>query len=313
MTDDSPAAARPAFPVLRRLWDLPTFLLVATTAIWGLNSTVSRLAVGAVSPMALTFLRWIGAAIMLAPLISGQIREAWPAVRARPWLPLGLGLVGFTGFNALFYVAASMTEAVNLSIIQGAIPVFALAMNRVVHRERVSATTAAGVAVTLAGVGLVACAGDPRRLLSLSFNGGDLLVLLACVLFAAYTVGLKSRPAAPQLGYFYYLVLAAAFTAAPLAAGEAMRGHWLWPQGATGWGVVIFTVVFVSIASQVMFMRGVALAGPARAGVYVNLVPAFGAAFAVAILGEPFEAWRALALALVVAGIFVAERGKGRN
>ena len=313
MTQDTTAAARPAATLWRRAWDAPTLLLVATTAIWGLNSTVSRLAVGAVSPMALTFLRWVGALAVLTPFVVGEARAAWPAVRTRPFLTFGLALIGFTGFNALFYFAASLTAATNLSIIQGVIPVFALALNRAVHGERVSPTTAAGVATTLAGVGIVACAGDPHRLLSLTFNAGDLLVLLACALFATYTVGLKSRPAAPPLGYFYFLVIGAAVSAAPLAVGEALDGRWLWPQGAAGWSIVAFTVFFVSIASQVMFIRGVGLAGPARAGVYVNLVPAFGAAFAVAILGEKLETWRVFALVLVVAGIFVAERGKRRG
>ena len=61
--------------------------------------------------------------------------------------------------------------------------------------------------------------------------------------------------------------------------------------------------------SQIFYMRGVELIGPGRAGVFVNLVPAFGALMAVVLLGEPFAAYHVVALALVVGGIAIAQRG----
>jgi drug/metabolite transporter (DMT)-like permease len=55
-------------------------------------------------------------------------------------------------------------------------------------------------------------------------------------------------------------------------------------------------------------MRGVELIGPARAGLFVNLVPVFGSLLAVVLLGEPFAPYHALGLALVLGGIWLAER-----
>jgi drug/metabolite transporter (DMT)-like permease len=52
----------------------------------------------------------------------------------------------------------------------------------------------------------------------------------------------------------------------------------------------------------------VELIGPARAGLFVNLVPVFGALLAVLLLGEPFAPYHALGLALVLGGIWLAER-----
>lgn len=59
-------------------------------------------------------------------------------------------------------------------------------------------------------------------------------------------------------------------------------------------------------------MRGVALIAPARAGLFINLVPVFGAILSVAVLSEPFERFRAIALACVLGGIYLAERGRGK-
>jgi len=66
-----------------------------------------------------------------------------------------------------------------------------------------------------------------------------------------------------------------------------------------------------ALAAQVFFLRAVDLIGPDRAGAYNNLVPVFGAFFGVVLLGEPFEAYHAIGLALALSGIFLCEHGKG--
>ncbi|NIR60051.1 MAG: EamA family transporter, partial [Gammaproteobacteria bacterium] len=72
--------------------------------------------------------------------------------------------------------------------------------------------------------------------------------------------------------------------------------------------IVALVALFPSLLAQCSFIVGVDLIGPGRAGVFVNLVPVFAAALAVATLGEPFEAYHGVALALVLGGIWVSER-----
>jgi drug/metabolite transporter (DMT)-like permease len=80
-----------------------------------------------------------------------------------------------------------------------------------------------------------------------------------------------------------------------------------WPT-PRGWLIVLYVGLFPSFVSQVLFMRAVELIGPGRAGLFVNLVPIFGALLAVLILGEVFAAYHAMGLALVLGGIWLAER-----
>lgn len=74
--------------------------------------------------------------------------------------------------------------------------------------------------------------------------------------------------------------------------------------------MVAFVGLGPSLLSQLCFMRGVELIGPNRAGLFVNLVPIFGAGLAVLVIGEPFGPVQAAALALVLGGIACAERFK---
>ena len=79
-----------------------------------------------------------------------------------------------------------------------------------------------------------------------------------------------------------------------------------------GWGVALVAILLPSLLAQILFIQSVALIGPGRAGVFVDLVPVFAAIMAVLILGESFEMFHAAALALVLGGIGLSELGKQR-
>jgi drug/metabolite transporter (DMT)-like permease len=220
---------------------------------------------------------------------------------------LWMGALGYTLFSAIIYVAAYYTQAVNLAILQGTIPVFVLLGALAVHGTQVRPLQIVGVALTLIGVVVVASKGDVHILLTLAFNFGDVLMLIGCAAYAAYALKLRDRPPIPGI-LFFMLMAAGAFVASvPLLIAEILLGYTNWPTW-NGIAVIVFVALAPSFIAQLSFMRGVELIGPGRAGVFVNLVPIFGAFLSVAILSEPFGFYHALALTLVLVGILLAER-----
>ena len=293
---------------MQSAWANPILLLVLTTLIWAAHSIVGRLAVGQIGPMTLTCLRWAAALIPILIAARPSLRQDWPALRAR-WIYLAImGTAGYTVFVALFYVAAHRTSALNLSIIQGAIPALVLIGARAFLGVRFGALQALGAVVTMLGVVVIAAQGDPARLAALAFNGGDVMMVVAAVLYAGYTIGLRQRPNVAGVSMLAAMAVAAFVTSVPLMIWEIVSGGFIWPT----WGgllVLAFVALGPAFVSQLMYMRGVELIGPGRAGVFVNLVPVFGAIMAVVILGEPFAVYHVLALLLVVGGIAIAQRG----
>lgn len=283
--------------------------LTVTTLCWGGNAVLGKLAVGEVSPMLVVLGRWAGATILCALFLRKTIRENWPVMKPRLPFLIAMGAVGFTLFNILFYSAAHSTTAVNIGIIQGAIPVFVLIGAILVFRERISTLQGVGVLVTVAGVLLVASAGDLGRLAALVFNTGDLFMLVACFLYAAYTVGLRNRPKVAPLALFSVMAFAAFLLTIPFAIGEAVLGQSMWPT-PKGWLVLAAITVLPSFFAQILFIQGVDRLGPSRAGVFVNLVPVFAPIMAVTFLGEAFETYHFLALLMVLFGIFLSEKFK---
>ena len=284
-------------------------LLTTTTLCWGANAVFGRLAVGEISPMALVALRWLGTLLLVLVFARGQIRRDWPTLRHHLGFLAAMGSLGFAAFNALFYIAAHSTTALNIGIIQGSIPVFVLIGIFAAYGTRVTGLQAAGVVVTIAGVVVVATGGQPARLAALAINHGDILMIGACSLYAGYTVALRRRPPGSALGLFTVMAGAAFAASLPLALVEAAVGEFQWPS-ATGWILVALVALFPSFLAQICFIQGVTLIGPGRAGVFVNLVPVFASILAVLALKEPFQAFHAVALALVLGGIWLSERGK---
>jgi drug/metabolite transporter (DMT)-like permease len=295
---------------LTRWYDRPWLLLSLTALFWAGNAVAGRLSVGEISPMTLTLLRWTGACLVLLAWRGKHLRAVWPAVQPRIGFVLFLGAVGFTGFNALLYGAAHWTSGINLLIIQGAIPGLIMLGTGLAFGERIGVMQVTGMMATMLGVVLTASDGSLERLTKLAFNAGDLLMLGACLCYAAYALLLRKRPAVPGLDLFFFLALGAALTAVVALAVEQAVIGFAWPT-VRGWLIVVYCVIFPSICSQIFFIRGVELIGAARAGLCVNLIPVFGAVLMVGI-GEPFTMSDAVALAFVLGGVTLAERFRPR-
>jgi drug/metabolite transporter (DMT)-like permease len=292
---------------LKRLWSRPILLLAACALMWAGNTVAGRLAVGEVSPLLLTSLRWSFVIAVLWPVYGHEVRAHWTEIRPRLLRITALGALGYTGFNALYYAAAHETSAINMGILQGAVPIFVLIGAFFAHGTRASLAQIIGVLITTLGVIVVATRGTPQDLLDLAFNRGDLFLILACVFYAFYTVGLRDRPHMSGTAFFTLLALVAALTSLPLVLYEAYTGHLQWPT-PLGWLVTAWIAVFPSCLAQLFYLRGVDLIGPSRTGVFVNLVPIFAAALAVTLISEPFHPFHALSLALVIGGIWLTQR-----
>lgn len=291
----------------------PYLLLVLTMLFWGGNSVAGRLAVGEISPIALTSLRWIVVGAVMFALYQRQLRTYWPELRAHKLYLLVMGIIGFTAYNALYYWAAHSTTALNINIITGAMPAMILVGALMVFGQPVRPLQWAGMIVSILGVAVVATKGELATLRQLALNSGDLLILIATAFYATYSVLLRKRPPTPGIVFFAAITPVAALSSLVLLGAEMAAGQFTLPT-MKGWLVLAYVAVFPSLLAQIFFIRAVEIIGPGRAGMFANLVPVFGSSLAILILGEAFAAYHAVALLLVIMGILIAEyRRSGRK
>ncbi|WP_341897859.1 DMT family transporter [Ferrovibrio terrae] len=303
-TSDKPPSAGKS--VLTGLFANPYLLLVLTVAMWGGHSVVSRMAVGEISPASLTLLRWLIVAAIMFTLAGRDLRQYWPVLKPRiPYLAM-MGALGYTSYNILLYWSAYTTTAININIINAAMPALILIGALIFYRQRITALQWVGMVVSMAGVVWTAAKGDLQHLLELTVNRGDILILIAVIFYSGYSLLLRHRPLVPSLVFFAALTPAALLTSFFPMAYEIAVGEFFWPT-PKGWGLLIYVAIFPSLLSQIFYMRGVELIGAGRAGLFTNLMPLFGASFAMLILGETLALYHVVALVLVLGGILLAE------
>ncbi|WSH64103.1 DMT family transporter [Rhizobium ruizarguesonis] len=283
--------------------------LVIATLCWGGNSVAGKLALGHISPMMLTFLRWFLAVAVIAVISVPQLRKDWPVVTKNLPLLLFYGVIGYTLFNAMLYSAVQYTTAINVAIEQAGIPMLIFLLNFMFFRTGISLAQCLGFGMTLIGVALTAAHGDLSTLLQLGLNRGDGLMLIAIAAYSVYTIFLRWKPPLDWRTLMAVPALGAMLTSLPLLLWEAGRGAAQWPDQA-GWVITLYTAIFPSLVAQILYIKGVVAIGANRAGLFINLVPVFGTLLSVALIGEQLQSFHVIALVLTLGGIAIAEKGR---
>ncbi len=288
---------------------LTYILLIITMLSWSANTVFALLSVGEASPMVIVFFRWLGVSLLLLVFVYPHIRQDWPEFIKRKGYFLRMALLGFSFFNGLYYIASHSTTAANLGILQGSIPVFVLLGSVFFYQTRLTSIQIIGVFITLLGVVLVSVKGDWNIFINLAFSQGDLLMLLACFVFAAYSLGLRQRPNIHPLSFFSYLAFLAFLSTIPLLGIEVALGQSQYPT-VKGWVIITLITLFPSFLSQILYIISVQNIGPARASVFVNLIPIMSTIMAAVVLKEHIQWFHYTALMMVLGGIALSELKK---
>lgn len=275
----------------RTLFDRPYLLLSFTSLTWAGNIVLGRFVAGHIPPIALNWLRWSGAFVILLPFAIGRLREDWPTIRAHLPLLALLAATGISAYNALGYYALQYTQALNGLLIQSTAPLLIALWALILFRDRLSWKQLAGILTSLCGVVIIVGRGDLAVLQSLALNPGDVWFFLAMVVYAFYSALLKRRP----------LMHPVSFLAVTMGLGVVL----LTPALVATFGYV---ALFPSLLAYLCFNRGVELVGPNRAAPFFHLIPVFGSALAILFLGEEPRLYHAIGYALVLGGVVVATR-----
>ena len=294
---------------MTRLWNSPHFTLIMAMWMWAGHTIAARLSVGEMSPMVMMGLRWFACLAILAFIFRHNLAAEWPRVRQRLGWVAAMGGLGMAGFTFFFILAAQYTTAVNLGITQSSVPMIVMVLSLVFFGTRIGGIQIVGLLVSFMGVLVLVTGGSAEILVNLEFNRGDLLMLVACVCYAAYTVGLSRRIDMPPALMLAFFSVPASIVFALCMGVEFWRGTAIMP-GPKGLVIVAYCAIFPSMLAQIFFMRGVELAGANRAGFYLNLIPVFAALMAVFILSESLYSYHAISLVMVLGGIYLAEKHK---
>ena len=282
-------------------------LLVFTMIFWAGNSVVARGIHETVPPIALAWLRWTLAALFTMPFAWPHLKRDWPVIRANWPTLLLLGSTGAGMFIAIYYYGISKTSAINALVINSAVPLLIPIAAFLMYRERINRYQALGIGLSLVGVLIVLTKGDPGVLAALGFNIGDLWVLVAMAVWSVYTVLLRKQPPIHWLSFAAISFSVASLFNLPIFIGEHLLYRQIhWTAGAVL--AILYVATLPSATAQILYIRAVELIGATRAGVFIHLVPMFGAIMAILFLGETLHLFHLAGFALILSGVWLASR-----
>lgn len=296
-------------PVMwRRFFDNPYLLLVLTVLFWSGNWVVGRAFRGDVPPVALAFWRWVLAFVCTLPYAWPHRRIAWPMLRQHGLLLSLLALLGITGYNTLAYLGLQYTTATNGVLLNSFIPIVIIGLSALFLGKRLSLAEACGVGISLLGVVVIVAHGDLARLLALTFNPGDVWIMVSVFVWAGYTLLLQKRPAGlPPMLLLALLTALGVIGLMPLYAWELLQGrtiHW----SIIGLVGIAYTGVFPAFLGYVFWNRAVAKVGGARAGLFIHLMPVATPLLSALFLGETPSLYHLAGMALIIGGIVTSTR-----
>lgn len=303
---ETAAASRSATATRRPWWTSPYLLLVMPPLFWAGNAVVGRVAVADISPLALSVVRWALAILILLPFTWRAVVRQWPVIRTR-WRSLAvLGILSAGLYNLFLYMALETSTAINVTLVNTSMPMVIVLTSWIWLKERPSGGGIAGIVLSVFGVAMVVSRGDVDVLLGLELHRGDLLMMLAVVVWSLYSVGLRAHPPGLTAGAMLTVQMAAGLAfLVPFWMGEMVLVGSPVPLTWSMAAVFLYVAIGPAIGAFYFWNRGVAEAGASTAGLYINLLPVFTAILAVLFLGETFQWYHAAGLVLIFVGILL--------
>jgi len=288
------------------------WLLFFCNLFWAGNFVLGKYVVTVLSPLWLTFARWVLALVVLIPL---AILMEKPDIKqvARQWLPLVLmGLFGVIGYNLFLYSALEYTSATNAALVAALNPGVIVLFSFFLLREKITGWQGLGFLVSLVGVAVILTRGNLGQILHMEYNRGDLLAIGAVLVWTFYSIiGKRIEGVAPITATASSTMLAVLMML-PFAVWQGVDFSAMHPLVVTGF---FYIVLFPSIFSFVFWNISVRALGANKAGITLNLIPVFTAIISV-LLGESISASQIWGGLLVFLGVTVASGivgGKRKN
>ncbi|MDP2350326.1 MAG: EamA family transporter [Chloroflexota bacterium] len=288
--------------------------LIVLYLVWGSTYLGMKLAIDTVPPFVMGFLRFVPAGLLLTGGVALRERRTIhrpSAVQVRDASIVGTCLLlGGTGLVAW----GQQTIATGIAaLLIGLVPMWLAVIGRLLFSDRIPALAAAGIAVGLVGVAILAWpAGDVGSL----DPAGLLALTVAPVFWSLGTLYATKRAVLPRPALFstglQMIAGGMAFLVAALLTGET-TGFDPAAVSTTSWFGIGYLVVVGSLVGFTTYAWLLTVAPLGRIATYAYVNPVVAVILGWLVLDEPITARTAVAAAVIVfaVALIVTARGRG--
>lgn len=293
----------------KKLW-LTYGMLTLATATWGSAFIAGKFAVKDFEPATVAFFRFLGAAILLFPLMCMMEKNPKKPTLKDYGLFAVLGLTGIALYNICFFVATKHAPVIKSSLFIASNPVLIVLLSGLFLKETITRNNIIGMVIALTGVTFIITDGHILSLFQLSFEPIDFVLLGAVISWALYSVVgkvvLKKYSSVESTTY------AVAFGTMFLLPFALVETTWQDVQLASfsTWVAIAHMSIFVTVISFIMYYYGIKEVGAAKASIFINVMPVSAVLMATIFLGETFTWAHGVGAAFVLSGVYVGTNTK---
>ena len=281
-------------------------LALAATVLWSTVFPLVRTFPPDISPVELSFWRWLFTSISLMPFVFKALRDHWRLVLENWRWMAPAGVLGLSAYSLLMFEAGHTTNATNMALFAATAPISMAVLSRVFLKERLSWMQVIGLGIAVTGVLVLVLHGDFSQLTRLEFTIGDLWMLTAASLFAVYSILIRRRPEqmSQKLCMAGMMGFAMAVLCPPMGMVDMSPAYRL--PAATTILLILYIAVIPTLIGYLLWNRSVEHIGAARAGVVYYSIPLFSSIEAVLLLNEQIQLSQVVGGILIIGGILLS-------
>ena len=285
--------------------------LILATLFWSGNFIVGKAAsFFDIPPFTLNFYRWTFAWLILAPFTLKEIFNKKKYILDNIKLILVLGITSITIFNSIVYYSLNFTQVISGVLMISTIPVMIIFFCWVFRIEKTNIYQIIGVILSLLGVVVILTKADLSKLLNLNFNKGDLWMVVAMFSWAMYSALLRKKKfELSQISLLQVIISSGLILLLPAYLIEMSLGY----RASINLPFILtlsYVVIFPGLASFIFWIKGIAIIGSNRSGIFLHLMPIFSTTLAILIFKEKFMFFHLIGASFIIAGIILSSRRK---
>ena len=291
--------------------NLAYFILILTTIFWSGNFIVGKAAsTYDIPPFSLNFYRWFFAGLILFPFTIKELIAKKEYILENIGFFTILGITSITIFNSIVYYSLYYTQVISGILMISTIPVWIIFISSILNIEKTNIFQIIGVIFSLTGVIFIITKADLEIIKNLDFNKGDLSMVVAMFSWAVYSALLKRKKyEISQVTLLQVVIITGLIFLTPIYFIEMYMGNVI-VLGIPFVLTLTYVVFFPGLASFFFWIKGISLIGANRAGVFLHLMPIFGAIMAMLIFNERFMFYHIFGAIFIIAGITLSNKKK---
>jgi len=281
--------------------NLAYILLVLTTLFWSGNFIVGKAAsTYDIPPFSLNFYRWLFAGLILLPFTFKEILNKKNYIFNNIGFFIILGITSITIFNSTVYYSLYYMQVISGVLMISTIPVWIMFISSILGIEKTNKFQIFGVILSLLGVLFIITKSDMNIIKNLAFNRGDLIMAIGMFAWALYSALLKKKSyEISQITLLEVVIITGLIFLIPIYILEMNFGNQIL-LGKPFILTLTYVVLFPGLASFFFWIKGIAIIGANRAGVFLHLMPVFGSIMAIILFDEKFMFYHLLGAIFII-------------